>query len=162
MAKNRALRIFMNIRDSSSSRACGTPQNDCVYEFFRSRLEVEGDDMRKLIANLTENARLFAETRKLLGSSGKVLEVVEDEQEQAPEVAGEFYPASANGSSATEPTEAASPAETSPEGTRLKITPRQSFPRKRESGWFRTGLDPRLRGGDNNGDFHLLGWAAGS
>ena len=47
-------------------------------------LEVEGDDMRKLIANLTENARLFAETRKLLGSSGKVSEVVEDEQEQAP------------------------------------------------------------------------------
>ena len=41
--------------------------------------------MRKLIANLTENARLFAETRKLLGSGGKVLEVVEDEQEQAPE-----------------------------------------------------------------------------
>ena len=27
-------------------------------------LEVEGDDMRKLIANLTENARLFAETRR--------------------------------------------------------------------------------------------------
>jgi hypothetical protein len=26
-------------------------------------LEVEGDDMRKLIANLTENAQLFAETR---------------------------------------------------------------------------------------------------
>ena len=55
-------------------------------------LEVEGEDMQKLIANLTENARLFAETRKLLGSSGKVLEVVEDEQEQAPEVAAEFYP----------------------------------------------------------------------
>ena len=61
-------------------------------------LEVEGDDMRKLIANLTENARLFAETRKLLGSGGKVFEVVEDEQEQAPEVAAEFYPASVNGS----------------------------------------------------------------
>ncbi len=52
--------------------------------------------MRKLIAKLTENARLFAETRKLLG--GKVLEVVEDEQERAPEIAAEFYPASANGS----------------------------------------------------------------
>jgi hypothetical protein len=38
-------------------------------------LEVEGEGMRKLIANLTENARLFAETRKLLGSGGKVLEV---------------------------------------------------------------------------------------
>ncbi|MCL5005922.1 MAG: hypothetical protein M1404_05255 [Acidobacteria bacterium] len=55
-------------------------------------LEVEGDDMRKLIANLTENARLFAETRKLLGPAGKVLEVVEEEQEQAPEINGEFYP----------------------------------------------------------------------
>jgi hypothetical protein len=76
-------------------------------------LEVEGDDMRKLIANLTENARLFAETRKLLGG-GKVLEVVEDEQEQAPEIAAEFYPASVNGSAATESTEAASPTETTP------------------------------------------------
>jgi hypothetical protein len=77
-------------------------------------LEAEGDDMRKLIANLTENARLFAETRKLLGSGGKVLEVVEDEQEQAPEVAAEFYPASVNGSSATESTEASSPPESTP------------------------------------------------
>jgi hypothetical protein len=77
-------------------------------------LEVEGDDMRKLIANLTENARLFAETRKLLGSGGKVLEVVEDEQEQAPEVAAEFCPPSVNGSSAPEPTEPASLTETTP------------------------------------------------
>ncbi len=77
-------------------------------------LEVEGGDMRKLIANLTENARLFAETRKLLGSSGKVLEVVEDEHEQAPEVAAEFYPTSLNGSSATESTEPATPTETTP------------------------------------------------
>ena len=37
------------------------------------------DDVRKLIANLTENARLFAETRKLLGFGGKVYEIVEDE-----------------------------------------------------------------------------------
>jgi hypothetical protein len=77
-------------------------------------LEVEGYDMRKLIANLTENARLFAETRRLLGSGGKVLEVVEDEQEQPPEVAAEFYPASVNGSTATEPTEVASSTETTP------------------------------------------------
>jgi hypothetical protein len=77
-------------------------------------LEVEGVDMQKLIANLTENARLFAETRKLLGSNGKVLEVVEDEQEQAPEVTAEFYPTGANGSPATEPTENASSPETTP------------------------------------------------
>jgi len=67
------------------------------------------------LANLTENARLFAETRKLLGSGGKVLEVVEDEQEQAPAVAAEFYPLPLNGSSATESTEAASPTETTSE-----------------------------------------------
>jgi len=77
-------------------------------------LEVEGDDMRKLIANLTENARLLAETRKLLGSGGKVLEVEEDEQEQAPEVAAEFYPASANGSVAPEIATAGSPSDTLP------------------------------------------------
>jgi hypothetical protein len=71
-------------------------------------LEVEGDDMQKLIADLTENARLFAETRKLLGSGGKVFEVVEDEQEQATEIPGEFYPASANGSAPPEGGEAGS------------------------------------------------------
>ena len=62
--------------------------------------------MRKLIANLTENARLFAETRKLLGSGGKVLEVVEDEEEQAPEITAEFYPVPTNGFSPTEPKDA--------------------------------------------------------
>ena len=71
-------------------------------------LEVEGDDMQKLIANLTENARLFAETRKLLGSGGKVFEVVEDEQERATVLPAEFYPASANSSAAAEGGEASS------------------------------------------------------
>jgi hypothetical protein len=75
-------------------------------------LEVEGDDMRKLIANLIENARLFAETRRLLGSGGKALEVVEDEQEQPPEVAAEFYPASLNGSSPAEGGEVGSATDT--------------------------------------------------
>ena len=83
--------------------------------FWALSLEVEGDDMRKLIANLTENARLFAESRRLLGSGGKVLEVVEDEQDQAPEVAAEFYPPLVNGHSATEPNEANTPKETTTE-----------------------------------------------
>ena len=77
-------------------------------------LEVEGDDMQKLIANLTENARLFAETRKLLGSGGKVLEVVEDEEEQAPEIAAEFYPVPVNGSTAPASTDAAPPTNPTP------------------------------------------------
>jgi hypothetical protein len=89
-------------------------------------LEVEGDDMRKLIANLTENARLFAETRKLLGSGGKVLEVVEDEQEQAPELTAEFYPA--NGSSSTESTETSPGSANPPPSAAPKPTPKPSPP----------------------------------
>jgi hypothetical protein len=91
-------------------------------------LEVEGDDMRKLIANLTENARLFAETRKLLGSAGKVLEVVEDEQEQAPEVAAEFYQASANGSPTGEGAAAGSPSDIIPAATAPQPTTNPSPP----------------------------------
>jgi hypothetical protein len=83
-------------------------------------LEVEGDDMQKLIANLTENARLFAETRKLLGSGGKVFEVVEDEQEQATELPAEFYPASANGSAPADGAEASS---STPCGQNGKLLP---------------------------------------
>ena len=90
-------------------------------------LEVEGDDMRKLIANLTENARLFAETRKLL-SGGKVLEVVEDEQEQAPEVAAEFYPASVNGLSAAEGVAVGSPSDTIPAATTPQAVTKPPLP----------------------------------
>jgi hypothetical protein len=42
-----------------------------------------------------------------------------------------------------------------------KITRCRSFPRKRDSSPTWTDLDPRLRGGDNSGDFHLLGLATG-
>jgi len=91
-------------------------------------LEVEGDDMQKLIANLTENARLFAETRKLLGSGGKVFEVVEDEQEQASEVVTAFYPASANGASDGEGATAGSIPGTSPAVTPPQPTPKPSPP----------------------------------
>jgi hypothetical protein len=63
-------------------------------------LEVEGQDIRKLVANLTGNARLFANTRRLLGWGDRVIEVVEDEDNQAPEITAEFYPG--NGSETSE------------------------------------------------------------
>jgi hypothetical protein len=44
----------------------------------------------------------------LLGSGGKVFEVVEDEQDQATEIPAEFYPASANGSAPAEGGQASS------------------------------------------------------
>ena len=64
-------------------------------------LEVDGQDIRKLVANLTGNARLFAESRRLLGWGDRVIEVVEDEDNQAPEITAEFYPE--NGSATGEP-----------------------------------------------------------
>ena len=91
-------------------------------------LEVEGDDMRKLIANLTENARLFAETRKLLGSGGKVLEVVEDEQDQSQEIAAEFYPPMVNGSSASEGVIPGSPSDMLPAATVAQPVTKPSLP----------------------------------
>jgi hypothetical protein len=51
--------------------------------------------------------------------------------------------------------------EESPQFALSKITRGLSFPRKRESSSMWTYVDPRLRGGDNTGDFHLFGWAAG-
>lgn len=53
-------------------------------------LEVDGRDMKKLAASLTENARVFVETRKLL-AGGRVVEVREEEAEQALELSAEFY-----------------------------------------------------------------------
>jgi hypothetical protein len=38
----------------------------------------------------------------------------------------------------------------------------RSFPGKRESNPLWTDVDPRLRGGDEGSDFHLIGWATGS
>jgi hypothetical protein len=128
-------------------------------------LEVEGDDMRKLIANLTENARLFAETRKQLGSNGKVLEVVEDEQEQAPEVAAEFYPTSLNGSPATESTEAppteatpasapsTSPGETPPPGNGSRVYGGNGSAKPRAG---ETISSPTPNSGNGNSGFHQL------
>ena len=47
-------------------------------------------------------------------------------------------------------------------GPPSKIAPCRSFPRRRESTFWRADVDPRLRGGDDNSDFHFLGWAAGA
>ena len=83
-------------------------------------LEVHGPDMKKLMGNLTENAQVFINARKLLG--GHVLEVVEDETEQGTEVTKEFYP----------PEPAPAPAVTMPrrasEAVKAEDRPQESIP----------------------------------
>jgi hypothetical protein len=53
-------------------------------------LRIDAPSMQKLIENMTETAKLFQDTRKLLG--GRRIEIVEDDEERASEIAGEFHP----------------------------------------------------------------------
>jgi len=60
---------------------------------FVLSLGVSQDDMRKLLAGMTEYAQMFESTRRLLGGQPPIeYEVEETEQERAPEIAAEFHP----------------------------------------------------------------------
>lgn len=62
---------------------------------YALNIELSAQDMQKLVGEMTQYARLFEQTKKLLGNGRKVEYVVEDEpeEERAPDVAQEFYPA---------------------------------------------------------------------
>jgi hypothetical protein len=62
---------------------------------FALNLELRAEDMQKLVNEMTQTAKLFDQTKKLLGNGRKVEYLVEeeDEVERAPDVAQEFYPA---------------------------------------------------------------------
>lgn len=51
-------------------------------------LELRGDSLPALLENVTESAKVFSDLRKVM--QGKV-EIVEDDTERAPEIAGEFH-----------------------------------------------------------------------
>jgi hypothetical protein len=53
-------------------------------------LELDADDWKKLLANATEMKALFQSQRKMLGAHH--VEIVEDEEERAPEITREFAP----------------------------------------------------------------------
>lgn len=62
---------------------------------YALNIELSAQDMKQLVEKMTEHARLFDQTRKLIGSGRKVEYVVDEEPEveRAPDVAQEFYPA---------------------------------------------------------------------
>lgn len=62
---------------------------------FALNIELSAQDMQKLIGDMTKYARMFEQTRKLLGNGRKVEYVVDEEPEaeRAPDVAQEFFPA---------------------------------------------------------------------
>lgn len=58
-------------------------------------LEIKADGIRKLVGRMTETARLFEQTRKMLGA-GQHFQVVENDDEKASELEKEFYRDSAD------------------------------------------------------------------
>jgi hypothetical protein len=56
-------------------------------------LEIQSNGIHALISKMTDHARLFEQTKKILGT-GRI-EIIEEDTERAPEIAYEFYPASA-------------------------------------------------------------------
>ena len=65
---------------------------------YALNIELSAQGMQKLISTMTENAKLFEQTKRLLGDGRKVEYVVEPESEieRAPDVAQEFYPPEEN------------------------------------------------------------------
>lgn len=62
---------------------------------YALNIEISAQDMQRLIGEMTQHAKLFEQTKKLLGAGRKVELVPDDEPEveRAPDVAQEFYPA---------------------------------------------------------------------
>jgi hypothetical protein len=59
---------------------------------YALNLEIQADGIQELIGKMTDHARLFEQTRKMLGT-GRI-EVIEEDDDRAPEIHPEFYPAS--------------------------------------------------------------------
>jgi Recombination directionality factor-like len=60
---------------------------------YALNLELAAEDMRKLLGEMTQYAKLFEQTQKLLGTGRNVEYAEEPEVDRAPDVAQEFYPA---------------------------------------------------------------------
>ena len=52
-------------------------------------LEIRADSLTKMLENVTESAKVFSDLRKVM--QGNRIEIIEDDGERAPEIAGEFH-----------------------------------------------------------------------
>lgn len=82
---------------------------------YALNIELSAQGMHGLIAKMTENAKLFEQTKKLLGAGRKVEFEEEPEPERAPDVAQEFYPAEDIAPAVQQPARASAAATVEPE-----------------------------------------------
>lgn len=73
-------------KTSYESKTDGKRHTTTIYAF---NLEMKADGIKELVSKMTDHARLFEQTRKMLGT-GRI-EVVEDNDARAGEIAAEFY-----------------------------------------------------------------------
>ena len=69
----------------------GTDQKRHSTTIYALNLEIQAAGIQELVGRMTDHARLFEQTKKMLGT-GRI-EVIEEDNERAEEIAPEFYPA---------------------------------------------------------------------
>jgi hypothetical protein len=89
------IRCKLVVRPEKSSFLDPKDKKKKSTTIYALNIELSAEDMRSLIGQMTEHAKLFEQTRRLLGDGRKVEYVVEEESEveRAPDVAQEFHPA---------------------------------------------------------------------
>jgi hypothetical protein len=85
------IRAKLVVRPEKTSYLSEKDQKRHSTTIYALNLEIQAAGISELIGRMTDHARLFEQTRKMLGT-GRI-EVVEDDNERAEEIAPEFYPA---------------------------------------------------------------------
>lgn len=110
------IRAKLVVRPEKATYVDARDKSKKTTTIYALNLELAAEDMRKLLGEMTQYARLFEQTQKLLGTGRKVEYAEEAEEERAPDVAQEFYPAeevAAATPAIAQPARASAPAGTS-------------------------------------------------
>jgi hypothetical protein len=88
------IRCKLAVRPEKATYADAKSGDKKTTMIFALNIELSAQDMQKLVGEMTQYAKLFDQTKRLLGDGRKVEFVVDDEpdKERAPDVAQEFYP----------------------------------------------------------------------
>ncbi len=82
-------KLVVRPEKTSYADANGKKHSTTIYAL---NLEIQAEGIKELIGRMTDHARLFEQTRKMLGT-GRI-EVMEPDNDRSEEIQAEFYPAS--------------------------------------------------------------------
>ena len=85
------IRAKLVVRPEKTSYMSNKDQKRHSTTIYALNLEIQAAGIQELIGRMTDHARLFEQTRKMLG--GGRVEIIEPDNERAEEIAPEFYPA---------------------------------------------------------------------